>query len=78
MSGAEMDDLVDAKVCVKCGGKKTSEWLDQVGVLWKENSRQVHPLQTLINYAKQSNLTPLAETLIWNQENQIATIIHKL
>ena len=59
-------------------GGNTSGLLDQFGVLWKENSRQVHPLQNLINYAKQSNLTPLAETLIWNQENQIATFIHKL
>ena len=73
-----MDDLVDLKVSVKCGGEKTSEWLDQVGILWKENSQQVHSLQTLINHAKQSNLTPLVETLIWNQENQIATFIHKL
>ena len=78
MSDVEMDDLVDLKVCVKCGGEKSSEWLDQVGILWKENSQQVHSLQTLINHAKQSNLTPLVETLIWNQENQIATFIHKL
>ena len=42
MSDVEMDDLVDLKVCVKCGGEKTSEWLDQVGILWKENSQQVH------------------------------------
>ena len=54
--------------------KKTGERLDQVGAFWKENSRQAHPLKTLINYAKQSNLTPLAETL--NQENQTATVIH--
>ena len=56
--------------------KKNGERLDQVGALWKENSRQVHALQTFINYAKQSNLTPLAETLILNQENQLATFIH--
>ena len=54
--------------------KKTGERLDQVGAFWKENSRQAHPLKTLINYAKQSDLTPLAETL--NQENQTATVIH--
>ena len=78
MSDVEMDDLMDLKVCVKRGGEKTSEWMDQVGILWKENSQQVHSLQTLINHAKQSNLTPLVETLIWNQENQIATFIHKL
>ena len=30
----------------------------------------------MINYAKQSNLTPLDETLILNQENQTATFIH--
>ena len=77
MSDVEMDELVDTKVCDKCRGEKTGEWLDQAGALWKENSRQVHPLQNLINYAKQSNLTPLAETLIWNQDNQIATFIHK-
>ena len=47
-----MDDLVDTKVYVKCGGEKAGERLDQVGPLWKENSWQVHPLQTLINYAK--------------------------
>ena len=52
-----MDDLVDTKVCIKCGGEKTGEQLDQVGALWKETSRQVHPPQTLINYAKQSNLS---------------------
>ena len=40
-----------------------------------KNSRQVHPLQALINYAKQSNLNPLAETLISNQENRTATFI---
>ena len=44
-----MDDLVDTKVCVECGGEKTGERLDQVGTLWKENRRQVHLLQTLIN-----------------------------
>ena len=66
---------MDTKVCVKSGGgEKTGGRLDQVGALWK-NSRQVHPLQALINYAKQSNLTPLAETLISNQENQTATFI---
>ena len=52
--------------------KKTVERLDHVGAFWKENSRQAHPLKTLINYAKQSNLS--AETL--NQENQTATVIH--
>ena len=65
-----MDDLVESKVYVKCGGEKTSERLDQVGALWKENSWQVHPLQTLINYAKdwkQSSLTLLAKTSILNQ-----------
>ena len=39
-----MDGHVDTKVCVKCGGEKTGGRLDQVGALWKENSRQVHPL----------------------------------
>ena len=61
-----MDDLVDTKVCVKydvTNSEKTGEQLDQVGFLWKEDSRQVHTLQTLINYAKKSNLTPLVETL---------------
>ena len=54
----------------------TGEPLDQVGTLWKETSRQVHPLQTLINNAKQSDLTLLVETLISNQEDQTATFIH--
>ena len=76
MSDAEIDDLGDTKVCVKYGAEKTGERLDQVGTLWKETSRQIHPLQTLINYAKQSNLTLLAETLISNQEGQTATFIH--
>ena len=31
-----MDDLVDTKVYVKCGGEKTGERMDQVGALWKE------------------------------------------
>ena len=70
-----MDDLVDTKVCVKYDGEKTGEELDQVGFLSKEHGRQVHALQTLINYAKKSNLTPLVETLTWNQQNQMATII---
>ena len=30
----------------------------------------------MINYAKQSNLTPLPETLISNQGNKLATFIH--
>ena len=67
---------MDSKVCVKCGGEKIVERLDQVGVLWKENSQQVHPLQTLINYVKQSNVTPLAETLILNRENKMATFTY--
>ena len=67
---------MDSKVCVKCGGEKIVERLDQVGVLWKENSQQVHPLQTLINYVKQSSVTPLAETLILNRENQMATFTY--
>ena len=37
MSNVEMDDLVDTKVCFKCGGEKTGERLDQVGTLWKGN-----------------------------------------
>ena len=77
-SDVEMDDLVDTKVCVKydvTNSEKTGEQLDQVGFLWKKDSRQVHALQTLINYAKKSNLTPLVETLTWNQQNQMATII---
>ena len=44
MSDVEINDLVDTKVCIKCGGEKTGEQLDQVGALWKENSQQVHPL----------------------------------
>ena len=36
MSDVEMDDLVDIKVSVKCGGEKTVERLDQVGALLKE------------------------------------------
>ena len=52
MSDVEMYDLVDTKVCDKCCGEKTGEWLDQAGALWKENSRQVHPLKNLINYTK--------------------------
>ena len=43
MSDVEIDDLVDTKVCVKCG-EKTGKRLDQVGALWKENNQQVHPL----------------------------------
>ena len=60
MSDVEMDDLVDTKVCFKCGVEKTGEQLDQVGALWKEISRHVHPLHTLIS----------------NQEDQMATFIH--
>ena len=67
---------MDSKVCVKSGGENIVERLDQVGVLWKENSQEVHLLQTLINYVKQSNLTLLAETLILNQENQMASFIY--
>ena len=40
MSDVEMYDLVDTKVCDKCCGEKTGEWLDQAGALWKENSRK--------------------------------------
>ena len=67
---------MDSKVCVKSGGENIVERLDQVGVLWKENSQEVHLLQTLINYVKQSNLTLLAETLILNQEIQMASFIY--
>ena len=30
MSDVEMDGLVDTRVCVKCSGEKTGEWLEQV------------------------------------------------
>ena len=52
MSDGKMGDLVDTKVCVKCGGEKTSKRLDRVGALWKENSRQVQTLQTSVGYTK--------------------------
>ena len=69
MSDGKMGDLVDTKVCVKCGGEKTSKRLDRVGALWKENSRQVQTLQTSVGYTKQSKLYSFGGKLRKSEDN---------
>ena len=65
------------KCCIKCGKReKKGEVLNHVGLRWREDKGEKHPLKTILEHAIKLNLTDLAAVLENNLQNNIPTFIH--